>query len=200
MSPTIRRMIWGAFIGVAVLTAASIALTIAVLQMEQRNEYEIVQQSRPLLDSVRKMDESLLMMVSATRGYLMTKQTAFEQQYDDAVRTYGTQESLALQQARHPADKKTLAEFRSHYANLKVLTDQQIRLKDAGQEKDAEKLMLDTARMRREAPDYEDLFTERLRAEQNVALERIASVRQWVMMSMLFLGLGIIVAAALVAT
>ena len=35
-------MIWGAFIGVAVLTAASVALTITVLQMEQRNEFLIV--------------------------------------------------------------------------------------------------------------------------------------------------------------
>ena len=34
-------------------------MTIAVLQMEQRSEYAIVQQSRPLLDAVRKMDESL---------------------------------------------------------------------------------------------------------------------------------------------
>jgi PAS domain S-box-containing protein len=199
MSPTIRRMIWGAFIGVAVLTVTSLALTIAVLQMEQRNEYEIVQQSRPLLDSVRKMDESLLMMVSAARGYLMTKQTAFQQQYDDAVRTYGTQESLAVQQVR-PRDKQTLDAFRRHYADVKVLTDQQIRLKDAGQEDEAKDLMLLTARVRRESPDYEDLFTEQLRSEQNVALERIASVRQWVMMSMLFLGLGIIVVAALVAT
>jgi PAS domain S-box-containing protein len=200
MSPTIRRMIWGAFIGVAVLTAASVALTIAVLQMEQRNEYEVVQQSRPLLDAVRRMDEALLTMVSATRGYLMTKQTAFQQQYDDSVRAYGTQESLASQQVRNQRDERTLDDFHRHYEEVKILTDKQIRLMDEGKEDEAKDVMLETARMRRAAPDYEDLFTERLRADQTAALERIGSVRQWVMMSMVFLGLAIIVVAALVAT
>lgn len=200
MSPIIRRMLWGAFIGVAVLSAASVALTIAVLQMEQRNEYVVVQQSRPLLDAVRKMDEALLTMVSAARGYLLSGQTAFQQQYDDAVRAYGTQESLASQQVLHQRDQRTLDDFREHFKKVKALTDEQIRLADADKDEDAKYLMLDTARMRRAAPDYEDLFTERMRADQNEALEKIGSVRQWVMMSMVFLGLGIIMVAAFAAT
>ena len=199
MSPNIRRMIWGAFIGVAVLTAASVALTIAVLQMEQRNEFLIVR-SRPMLDAVRKMDESLLVMVSSTRGYLMTKEGSFVQQYDDAVRTFETKKELAGQQDPNPRDQQTLDNLFGHYKDLKALTDKQIRLIKEGKTDEAQDLMLETARMRAAAPDYEDLFTERLRADQAVRFERLGSVRQWVMMAMIFLGLGLIVAAALVAT
>ncbi len=193
-------MLWGAFIALAVLTAGSVALTISVLQMEQRNEYVIVQQSRPLLDTVRKMDESLLTMVSAARGYLMTGQTEFQQQYDDAVRDYGTQVALADSLALSVRDKATVKAFREHYNEIKVLTDAQIRLKDDGQDKEAQDVMLTAARVRRATPDFEDLLTERLRADQNAALEEIATVRQWVMMGMVFLGLGIIVLGAFAAT
>jgi PAS domain S-box-containing protein len=200
MSPTIRRMLWGAFIGLAVLTAASVALTIAVMQLEQSNEYVVAQEARPLLDAVRTMDESVLTMVSAARGYLMTRETMFSQQYDDAVREYGTAEALAVELARRPRDKQTVNDFRAHYGKVKALTDKQMRLADAGNHKGAESTMIVTARMRRAAPDYEDLMTERIRGEQNEALEKIGSVRQWVMMGMVFLGLGIIVLAALAAT
>jgi PAS domain S-box-containing protein len=199
MSPTIRRMIWGAFIGVAVLTAASVTLTITVLQMEQRNEFQIVR-SRPLFDAVRKMDESLSMMVSATRGYHITKEGSFLQQYDDAIRVFETKRALAGPQVRNQRDQQTLDDLSGHYKELKALTDEQIRLVKAGKKDEAEDLMLVTTRMRAAAPDYEDLFTERLRADQATRFERIGSVRQWVMMAMVFLGLALIVVAALVAT
>jgi PAS domain S-box-containing protein len=195
-------MIWGAFIGVAVLTAASVALTISVLQMEQRNEFLIVR-SRPLIDAVRKMDKSLLVMVSATRGYVMTKEGSFVQQYDDAVRTFETKEDLAAQylhQARNQRDQRTLDNLSAHYKELKALTDEQIHLKDEGKNDEAKDLMLRTARMRAAAPDYEDLFTEQLRADQAARFEQLGAVRQWVMMAMVFLGLALIVVAALVAT
>jgi PAS domain S-box-containing protein len=193
-------MIWGAFVGVAVLTAASVALTISVLQMEQSHEFVVVQQARPLLDAIRKMDESLSVMVSATRGYLTTKETAFVQQYDDAVRVFETKAALAGQQVRKQRDRQTLDALNIHYAKVKALTDEQIRLVDEGKKEKAVERMLRTARLRAAAPDFKDLFTERVRADQTAALERIGSLRQWVMMSMVFLGLGIIVVAALVAT
>src|SRR5687767_13339074 len=115
MSPIIRRMLWGAFIGLAVLTAGSVVLTIAVLQMEQKQEFVIVQESRPLLDAVRIMDESLTTMVSATRGYVMSGQTAFEQQYEDAVREFGTARTLAEERVRDARDRKAVSDFIKHY-------------------------------------------------------------------------------------
>src|SRR3970282_115085 len=85
MSPSIRRMIWGTLLGLALLTASSVGLTIAVLRMVQRLGCRLVQETRPLLDAVRAMDEALSTMVSASRGYLQTGQTAFSAQYDQAV-------------------------------------------------------------------------------------------------------------------
>ena len=67
MSPSIRRMLWGAFIGLVLLTVVGVAASIYVLQNDQQQESMIVQKWRPLIDSVRQMDASIVMMVSATR-------------------------------------------------------------------------------------------------------------------------------------
>jgi PAS domain S-box-containing protein len=190
-------MLWGAFIGLAVLTIGSVALTIAVLQMEQRHEYVIVQESRPLLDSVRSMEEALITMISAARGFMISGQTAFEQQYEDAVRDFGTAAVRAQEHARDVRDKKAVAAFTAHFNRVRELTDQQIDLRR--RDLNAETVMLETAKIRRAAPDFESLVTERVRNEQIQSLDEIATTRQWVMMSIVFLGLGIIVAAAISA-
>jgi PAS domain S-box-containing protein len=191
-------MLWGAFLGLTVLTAAGVALTISVLQMEQRQEYVIVQESRPILEAVRTMDEALATMVSATRGYVMSGQTAFEQQYADAVRQFDTAEALARARANHPDDKQVIELFHKHFLRIQQLTDKQLQLKDANES--ANDVMLETARLRRAAPDYEARITERIHSEQTAALDSISTVRQWVMMGMVFIGLVIIVIGALAAT
>jgi len=187
-------MLWGAVIGLAVLTVGAIVLTIAVLQMEQRNEYVIVQESRPLLDAIRTMDDSLRMMVSASRGYLLSGQTAFMQQYDDALREFGTAEQQATERAKDPRDQNGVRAFREHFRQIRQLTDHQIRLYDAEDREGAQKLMLETARRRRAAPDFEDVITDRIRDEQTQELDRIGTIRQWTMMGVIVLGLGIIIA------
>src|SRR5688500_17251070 len=98
MSPTIRRMLWGAFFGLALLTVAGVAATIAILQMEQRREYRI-QESTPLLDTMRRMDEAIATLVSASRGFELTDDAAFMQQYDDAERTFATSMARARELA-----------------------------------------------------------------------------------------------------
>jgi PAS domain S-box-containing protein len=197
MSSNIRRMLWGAFIGLTLLIAGAVVLTVAILRMEQQQEHQIIRESRPLLDAVRSMDEALLTMISSSRGYTISRQTAFEQQYDDSVRTFGTAESLALERVRHQRDRALMDEFRNHYRATKQLTDQQLTLTRDGRDAEAGKIMLDVAQMRRAAPDYADLIAERNRSEQTEALDRVSTVRQWVMMGMVFIGLAIVVAAAL---
>ncbi|HEU4889728.1 MAG TPA: ATP-binding protein [Thermoanaerobaculia bacterium] len=200
MSPIIRRMLWGAFIGLAVLTAGSVALTIGVLQMEQRNEFMIVQESRPLLDAIDTMDESLSTMVSAARGYTLNRQTAFEQQYEDAAREFNTAQEFAVEHARDERDRKDVRDFINHYAEVKKLTDRQNELTEKGEIELAKAVMANVAKVRRTAPDYDSLMTERIRNSQGQVFEKIASLRQWVMMSMVFLGLGIIVVGAIAVT
>src|SRR5690349_3438180 len=201
MSPIIRRMLWGAFIGLAILTAGSVALTIGVLQMEQRREYVIVQEGRPLLDSVRMMDESLATMVSAARGYVLTGQTAFEQQYEDAMREYGTAEALAMERVSDSRDREAITKFRDHYKAVKALTDKQIKDYDNSDGKAAtvREAVVDVAKLRRSAPDYESIISQRIRNEQAESFDEITTIRQWVMMAMVFVGLGIIVAGAIAA-
>lgn len=193
-------MLWGAFIGLAVLTAGSVVLTIAVLQMEQRNEFVLVQQSRPLLDAVDTMDESLSTMVSAARGYTLNRQTAFEQQYEDAAREFNTAQEFAVEHVRDGRDSKDVRDFINHYKEVKALTDRQNVLTEAGEIELAKAVMSNVAKLRRVAPDYDSLITDRIRNAQNQTFEKIASTRQWVMMSMVFLGLGIIVVGAIAAT
>jgi PAS domain S-box-containing protein len=192
-------MLWGAFIGLAVLTAGSVVLTIAVLQMGQRQEYSVTE-SRLLLDAVDTMDESLTSMVSASRGYALTRQTAFEQQYEDAAREFNTAQEFAVEHAIDDRDRKDVRDFIEHYKEVKKRTDRQNELIDQDRRPEAEKAMVDAFKLRRAAPDYDSLISERIRNTQGQSFERIASTRQWMMMVMVFVGLGIIVAGAIAAT
>ena len=77
MSPHIRRMLWAAFAFVAVFVAVGVGLTTAILQLEQRQEYRIVQEAGPILDAAHEMHDSLETMVAAARAYTLTSQTQF---------------------------------------------------------------------------------------------------------------------------
>ncbi|HET7436567.1 MAG TPA: ATP-binding protein [Thermoanaerobaculia bacterium] len=190
-------MLWGAFVGLALLVVAGVAMTIAILQMEKRQEYHIVQESRPLLDAVRLMDESLATILSSSRGYLLGGQTQFLQQYGDAARNFEKAAALADDLASDDADDKTIASFSEHYRRIKALTDKQIELYDAGKSADSMKAMLQAAELRRGAPDYAGLIADQHRSSQGESLERVAGARQWVMLLMVIAGLAIIVAGGL---
>jgi PAS domain S-box-containing protein len=199
MSPNIRRMLWTAFFGLTLLTAGAVVMTIVILRIEQRHENEIIREERPLLDAVRMMDEAIATMVSSSRGFTISGQTAFEQQYADAVRTFGTGLSLATERARNPKDGAIIGQFEQHFEDTKQKTDEQMKLSEAGREPEAVKLMLETATLRRTAPDYAGIISDRIRSGQADALDRVSLTRQWVMMAMVFGGLALIVLAALAA-
>ena len=192
-------MLWGAFIGLTLLIAAAVILTIAALRMEQRNENLIIRETRPLLDAVRTMDEAMLTMVSASRGFELSEQTAFEQQYDDAVRQFNTASSLAVERAGD-RDQGTLTRFRLHFQDVKTLIDQQLELTRAKRYDEAKGVMLKVAQLRRSTPDYAAMIVDRVRGHQSEQLERVATTRQWTMLAMVFGGLALIVAAAAAAT
>jgi PAS domain S-box-containing protein len=178
-------MLWSAFFGLALLTVAAVASTITILLMEQRQEYRIVQESRPLLDTVREMDEALASMVSAARGFLINRETAFEQQYDDAARRFDTAASRAREIARNDRDRTDVEAFIAHHAELRKYFALQLENGD-------QSAMVKVAEIRRTAPDYAQLIADRVRNEQVAMLERSARSRQWVMMAMVFAGLAII--------
>ena len=188
-------MLWGGFAALTILIAAGVAGTLYVLQLEKQQEHRVVKASRPLLDAVREMDLAIHVMVSSTRGYDMSKQTMFNQQYDDAVREFEKNYKLARAAAVDPADINTLADFYEHYTEVKAGLDKEIALRDANE--DAGETMLHVARLRRAAADHADIISDRHRAEQTGAFDDIASVRQWVMLLVVLLGIGLIAATAI---
>ncbi|HEX8407903.1 MAG TPA: ATP-binding protein [Thermoanaerobaculia bacterium] len=184
-------MLWGAFIGLALLTAAGVGSTIAILQTEQREDSRNVRELRPLLDAVRDMDESMNAMASAARGWLLTGDGRYKQQYSDASRDFDTAATNARDLAVNDRDKSLVEQFIRHHHKLKRLTDAQIMNSDR-------EAMKDAADIRRNSPDYAEQISDRIRSEQTAASERISNLRQWLMLSMILLGvamLGIAVAS-----
>ena len=193
MSPSIRRMLWSALGGLILLSVASVALSIAVLQMAQRQQAQMMQQSRPFLDAVRQMDNALTTMVSAARGYLISEDNAFQQQYDDAVRAFETAETVALSAATEQQEK-ALGKMKSHFVEIRALTDEQMKKTETNlpEAKDA---FRETTLKRRNSPDHATLIIDQVRQDMGTELDRINNTRQWVMLSLVFLGLGIIATA-----
>lgn len=189
-------MVRVAFLGLTLLTAAGVALTISVLRTEEANEHKIVEESRPLLDAVNTMDEAILTMVSAARGFVMTDQTAYEQQYDDAVREYNRASDRAGDLASGTRHAQTIRNLNDHFKEVKELTDKQI---EQGQNDNWANLASEIGRIRRVEPDHAGLLQDQLRAEQRQSLASISDTRQWVMLGMIVLGLAVIVVAAISA-
>jgi PAS domain S-box-containing protein len=188
MSPSIRRMLWGAFIGLALLTVVGVGASIYVLQNEQGQEALIVQKWRPLLDSVRQMDESIVTMVSASRGYLLTGDDGFKQQYDDSVRNFDTAMLAVRDLEKDPRDAELIEALARHQKKVREYTDEQM----AGRRVNIEKV----TGMRRTVPDYARQITNRVRSEQQASFDRIAAFRQWLTGALILIGVLIIGLAA----
>src|SRR5438067_11017830 len=178
MDSTIRRTLWGAFFVLTLLVAIGLALTVTVLQVGRRQESRIVHGSEPLLDAVGQMDDDVRAMLAAARGYLLTQQTQFLQQYDDAVKDFGKQSTKADQIATSPQDAQVISQLKRHFADIKGLTDEQITLAKEGRGANANEYMLEAARIRRSMPDVAGTLADQRRRQQDADLENVASLRQ----------------------
>ena len=184
-------MLWGAFFGLALLTVAGVIATIAILQMEQRREYR-VQESNPLLDTMRRMDEAIATLVAASRGLELTGDRAFVQQYDDAERAFLTAVPRARELARDdPQHFKHVEDLIKHHNLVKEKSDKLIR-----REINASVTAIEVANLRRVEPDHTEVLADQIRTDQNEKLEQLANLRQWLMMGMVLLGVVIIGLAA----
>jgi PAS domain S-box-containing protein len=200
MSPSIRRMLWGAFAALALLVAAGAAFTVAVLRMEQTQEFAVVQQSRPLVDAIRDMDTALRVIVSAARGFHLTKDAAFTQQFDDANRTFGAAYIQAQTSAKEEKDgdlESLIGAFKTHFDQVELLAEDEISSTKAGKPDDALEHMVEISKFRRAAPDHAKVITDRIRNQQVDVAERIANTRQWLMIAVILFAIGIIVAAGI---
>ncbi len=189
-------MLWLAFGAFALLIAVGFGLTTAVLQFEKRQQDTFVQASRPLLDAVRVMDESVVQMISSSRGYLLTRDNQFIEQYESAIRNFETSSTLGAQAADSPRDQQLVALLKRHYSEIRNLTDRQMTLAREGDTASALQFMLETARVRRSVPDYAGMLVEQHRNAEARTLEDTDSFRQWVIMVIFLLAVAIVAATA----
>src|SRR6266550_4630311 len=145
MDSAIRRTLWGAYAVLSILVAIGLGLTITVLQVGKHQENRIVHGSEPLLDAVQRMDQDIVALIGAARGYVLTQQTQFLQQYDDAVRDFQKQSATAVQLASSPQDSQVVSQLHRQFSDLKGLADQQITLARDGHGANANEYMLEAA-------------------------------------------------------
>jgi PAS domain S-box-containing protein len=189
-------MLWGAFAALALFVAAGVGLTTAVLQLEKRQEYRILDESRPVLDAVRAMEDGLVKMVSASRAYVGTGLSQFTAQYDASASAFQEAETAAVDLATAPRDQQIINEMRRHYREVKGLMDAQIALRKEEKIENAQEFMLEVARMRSTAPQYVEIMVGQHRRNANTVRARMESFRQWVLVSVILLGIAIVAAAA----
>src|SRR5713226_2700525 len=192
MDSAIRRTLWGAFAVLTLLVAIGLGLTITILQIGKRQETRIVHGSEPLLDAVQRMDQDVVALLGASRGYLLTKQTQFLQHYDDSVRDFEKQSVSATGLATSPQDQQLVARLRHHFNEIKGLTDEQIALAKDDHIANANEYMLEAARIRRSTPDFAGTLADQHRRQQDVELEQLTNLRQSLTLVMVVVSIVIV--------
>lgn len=192
MDSTIRRTLWAAFAALTVLVAIGLAITVTVLQIGKRQEYRIVHSSEPLVAAVQEMDQAIVAMLGAARGYTLTKQTQFLQQYDDMVRDFEKHAATAVQLASNSRDAHAVSQLRQHYRDIKGLTDQQIEMMKQEKPGNANEYMLEAARIRRSTPDFAGTLADEHHRQQDQELEQLTGRRQGLILLMVIVSIVVL--------
>lgn len=191
-------MLWAAFAALALFVAFGVGLTTAVLQLEKRQEYAVVQESRPLLDSTRVMDENIVQAISSARGYLLTRESQFIDQYETAERNFETAATMASQSATDPRDQQLIADLHREFEEVRRLTDGQITYAKEDKLDNAREFMLEASKLRRSSPDYAAMLVDRHRIAQERGVNDMENFRQWVIVAIILTAIALVAAAAVV--
>src|SRR4051812_24699391 len=200
MADSIRRMLWGALVALVVLVVVALALNLVILNLEKKQEARIIQSAKPLVDAVREMDADKLSLVSAARGYVLTRQTLFLQQHADAIRGFEKAAATATQIVTDRHDAEAIMAFRKHFADVRTLTEQQLALTDGGNNGPAVESILQTARVMRSAPDYAGMIADYHAHQQSDELQNMAAIRQWLILSLIIASVALVLIAAITVT
>jgi signal transduction histidine kinase/PAS domain-containing protein len=190
-------MLWSAFAALALFVAAGVGVTTAILQMEKRREYRVLEESRPLTEAVREMDQDILALVSSARGFTLTGETQFLESYGQAVQSFRKAHELAAGLVTDSRDRSLLSQYRQHFEEIKRLTDSQVTLSREGHDPSAREFALEIARLRRGAPDYGGLIADRQRQIAARQRQTMDDFRQWVMIATVLVAMAILAAAAI---
>ena len=196
MDSSIRTTLWGAYAALILLVIAGLAVTVGILQSANRQDYKVVEGSAPLLKIVNSMDDDLLTLLAAARGYALTQQSAFVEQYDDAVRDFERSANAAVRQATDPRDAQLVSAMRREFVELRLLTDREMVLVRDGKLANANEVMIEAARFRRSTPDYDGMMDEEHEQRNRAELQRISKMRDVMTMLALLIGVAIILIAA----
>jgi PAS domain S-box-containing protein len=195
MDSTIRKTLWGAFIFLTILVLAGLAININVLMAEKRQEYRIVNVFGPLLERVKTMDSDEDQMLAATRGFVLTGQTQFLQQYADSVREFNKSAASAETLVERDGDRQRIAAMVAHFNKLRELGQKQIDRVREGDAAAARLFLLQAADVDRSEPDDGGLISDSLRQQQAVELEKLSSRRQWFTLLLMIVSASVIVGA-----
>jgi PAS domain S-box-containing protein len=196
MDSPIRSTLWSAFGVLVVLIVAGLALTVGMLRLSNGQEYRIVEGSGPLLDAVRSMNEDTLTIMGAARGYALTRQTQFQQQYDEAVRDFSKAHANALHLASDPRDADRVGKMRKHFNEVKQYTDQEMAAAREGRDGNANEYMVAASEAHRSAPDYAGTMADEHVREDRAEHQRITSTRAGLTLLMVIIGVVVIAIAA----
>ncbi|HKS25357.1 MAG TPA: ATP-binding protein [Thermoanaerobaculia bacterium] len=196
MDSSVRRTLWGAFAALALLAIIGLALTLTVLQTGKQQEYRIIQSSEPLNDAVNAMDDATAVLISAARGYHLTRGPQFQQEYDDAVREFDKNVKAAGRLAVDPRDVKLVGDLRRHFEEIKTLTRDEMGYAQYGRFAEADAKMFEIARRRRSAQDFSGTMLNEHRRRQAAELDRMTSMRFGLSILMVVVTLVILAIAA----
>ena len=86
--------------------------------------------------------------------------------------------------------------MRRHFAELKQLTGRQLDLIRDGKPANANEVMVEAARIRRSAPDYDGMMAEEHESRNREELQRITTTRDGLTLLSVIIGLAIILIGA----
>src|SRR5258706_10109582 len=196
MDSSIRGTLWSAFAVLVVLVAAGLALTIGILHLANRQESRIVEGSTPLLDAVYAMNDDTLTIMSASRGFALTRQTQFLQQYDEAIRDFKKSAAKAGQLATDAHDAQIVASVRKTFNEVKLLTDREMIALREDRDGNANEYMVEASKIYRAAPDYAGTMADEHEREERRYLARISSMRAGLTLLMVIVSAIIVILAA----
>src|SRR5436309_13491672 len=196
MDSSIRSTLWGAFAVLVVLIVSGLALTMGILHLADRQEYRIVEGSAPLIDKVYAMNDDILTMISAARGYSLSGQTQFQQQYDEAVRDFNKSADNAAQLATDQRDLQSIAVMRKNFTDINQLTKREMDAAHDGRTSDANDSMLKASQVYRSAPDLAGAMADAHERDERRDLQHITGMRNGLTLLMVIVSAIIILPSA----
>jgi len=199
MLNSIRRILWIFMAALAVLVVLGVLLTTLVLQRQKREDFIVLQMSQPLIESAMVMNRELLTLLAASRGFLLTGDGEFIQQYNDSIREFEQAAARAYRLADDARNRQLIVDYRRHFVELRQVTDLQMTFHREGKRGNAIEAMAEAARLQRLAPDYSGMIIDDQKATINREANTITALSQWLAVAMI-LGAALILTGAAVTT